>query len=200
MTRATQLAVCGAAVGLICGAAALQGDESEQGLELGAVPASVTEAAGEAVEGFKAESVAVEAVLIYEVEGEAAEREWELEITGEGTVIEQDDEADEEGEQAEDDSDAETDAAGDDADERHPGDRDDAGAEEEDGAEHELAVPVSALPEAVVRAAKKAVEGLQLEEGEVESVLVYELTGHADGRKVEIEVTSEGDVIEIERE
>jgi hypothetical protein len=181
------------------GAVGLYGDDAEQGVELGAVPANVIEAAAKAVEGFKAESAVVEAILIYEVEGDVGEKEWELEITADGTIIEQEEDEDEAAEGRDTDDAAEAQQEDDDTDaDAEEGDDDEA--EDEDGAEHELSLPVSALPAAVIEAAKKAVEGIELEEGGVESVLVYELSGKAVGREVEIEVTAEGDVLEIERD
>lgn len=195
-SRVTRLVVWCVAAGLTVCAAGLYGDDAEQGIDIGGVPANVTEAAAKAVEGFQANSAVVEAVLIYEVEGEVGELEWELEITAEGNVFEQHTDQDEAEEDRDtDDAERNEDDPGADAE-----DGDDHEAEEEDGAEHELSIPLSALPEAVVRAAKQAVEGIELEEGAVESVLVYELSGTAGDREVEIEVTSEGDVLEVERD
>ena len=67
----------------------------------------------------------------------------------------------------------------------------------------EKEVPLSEVPEAVLDAAQKAVEGIELEEAEVEEedgVLVYELEGTAQGAEYEIELTADGKVLEVERE
>ena len=64
----------------------------------------------------------------------------------------------------------------------------------------EQEVPLEAVPEHVLAAARAAVEGVELAEAEVEVVLIYELEGTVDGREVEIEVTSEGQVVEVEYE
>ena len=68
---------------------------------------------------------------------------------------------------------------------------------------HEKKVPLSEVPEKAIAAAQKAVEGIKLEEAEVEvedGVLVYELEGTVDGNEYEIEVTADGNVLEVEQE
>jgi len=66
--------------------------------------------------------------------------------------------------------------------------------------EDEARVSLQSVPEHVIEAALAAVEGVELTEAEVEAVLVYELEGTVDGREVEIEVTEDGEVIEVEEE
>ena len=65
------------------------------------------------------------------------------------------------------------------------------------------AVPLDQVPAAVKQAAVDAVPGFVLERASSETkegLVVYELEGPADGKKVEVEVTAEGKVLEIERE
>jgi hypothetical protein len=180
--------VCGFLLGLaallLAGAAATRGDEEDQGLELMRVPASVKAAAAKAVEGFEPREVEVEAILVYDLEGTADGKSHEIEVSGEGQLLESDDADDE----AEDD-----DANGKDR-------PDETGDEDEDESEHELDIPVSAVPQQVRAAAEKAVPGIKLSEASVESVLAYELTGSAQGKRYEIEVTSEGQILEAEQE
>jgi len=67
----------------------------------------------------------------------------------------------------------------------------------------EKEVPLSQVPEDVIAAAQKAVEGINIEEAEVEEedgVLVYELEGTAQGKEYEIELTADGKVLEVEQE
>jgi hypothetical protein len=66
--------------------------------------------------------------------------------------------------------------------------------------EDELELPVAAVPQHVIDAALAAAPGLVIAEAEVEAVLVYELEGTVGGQVVEVEVTSEGDVIGVESE
>jgi hypothetical protein len=65
-------------------------------------------------------------------------------------------------------------------------------------------IPLEEVPEKALAAAKAAVEGIVLTEAEIEKVkkdlVVYELEGVAAGVKYEIEVTSEGKVIEVEED
>jgi len=66
--------------------------------------------------------------------------------------------------------------------------------------EVEMDTSLDAVPEHVLQAALEAVEGFEISEVEVEAMVIYEFEGVADGREVEIEVTEEGDVIEVEYE
>lgn len=68
------------------------------------------------------------------------------------------------------------------------------------GDEAEQQVAPATVPQAVREAAQKAVTGLRIEEAEVEAELIFELEGVADGKEVEIELTSEGHVIRSEAE
>jgi len=69
--------------------------------------------------------------------------------------------------------------------------------------ETEKEVALSEVPEAVLTAAKGAVEGFVPIEAEIEEEdgkMWYELEGTADGKTYEIEVTKEGKVLEVEQE
>lgn len=71
----------------------------------------------------------------------------------------------------------------------------------DDDDEEEFVVPLGRVPEHVLAAALEAVPGLELEAAEAEredGVLVYDLEGVLDGREIEVEVTEDGDVLEIE--
>lgn len=78
-------------------------------------------------------------------------------------------------------------------------DDDDEGDEEET----EEVVALAEVPEAVKKAAQDAVPGMVLEEAERETgkggVVVYCVHGHAAGEFVEVEVSTSGEVLEIER-
>jgi hypothetical protein len=66
---------------------------------------------------------------------------------------------------------------------------------------HEREIPLSDVPAAARLAAELAVPGIRLTEAEVEMEdgrLVYELEGVVDGLEYEIEVTAEGEVLEVE--
>lgn len=168
---------------------AAHADDDEQSVALENVPQAVKDAAIKAVSGLKLESATVEAVLVFEIEGESGNTEHEIEVTAEGHVISSETEGD--------DDKAETgDAKSDDKDDP---DQPDANDEtEESDAEHEISIPLSAVPQAALQAAEKAVVGLKAEEAAVESVLIYEFVGAAGGKRYEVEVTAEGDVIETE--
>jgi hypothetical protein len=67
--------------------------------------------------------------------------------------------------------------------------------------EDEREIPLSDVPAAARAAAEGAVPGIRLTEAEVEEEqghLVYELEGVLDGKEYEIEVTAEGEVLEVE--
>lgn len=68
------------------------------------------------------------------------------------------------------------------------------------GDEHEQHVRLNQVPEAVKAAARGAIDGVELEEAQVEAVLIYELEGTAEGQEYEIEITADGQVVEIESE
>jgi hypothetical protein len=164
-------------------------DDDEQSVALDNVPQSIKDAATKAVSGLRLESATVEAVLVFEIEGESGNTEHEIEVTAEGQVIS---------------SEAENEDENPDADDANSGNNDDADRQaaadesEEGNAEHEISIPLSAVPAAALKAAEQSVAGLKAEEAEVESVLIYELVGSADGKRYEIEITAEGDVIETE--
>jgi hypothetical protein len=199
---------------LLIGGAALpeEDDDDDEGLRI-AVPEDVLEAAEEAVDDIEIEEASAEAVLIYELTGTAGGKTHEIEVTAEGKVLAVEEEGAEEDDDAKpaarddddrpgaaksaDDSDADGEQAGE---EKEAEEKEAEGQDEQDegDAEHELTVPLTALPPAVLDAARKAVEGIELQEAEVESVLVYELEGEVGEKEYELEVTAEGQVLEVE--
>ena len=67
----------------------------------------------------------------------------------------------------------------------------------------EKEIPLNEVPDVVLKAAQKAVPGIELTEAEVERTLkgfVYEVEGTLDSKKYEIEVSSDGKVLEIEED
>jgi len=65
------------------------------------------------------------------------------------------------------------------------------------------AIALSKVPEPALDAAKAAVPGIVLTGAEVEEEdgqTIYDLTGMAEGKEYEIEVTAEGKVLEIEQD
>ena len=67
----------------------------------------------------------------------------------------------------------------------------------------EKEIPLNEVPDVVLKAAQKAVPGIELTEAEVERTLkgfVYEVEGTLDGKEYEIEVSSDNKVLEIEEE
>lgn len=201
---------------LLVGGAALpeEDDDDDEGLRI-AVPENVLEAAEEAVDDIEIEEASIEAVLIYELTGTAGGKTHEIEVTAEGKVLSVEEEGSAEDDDAkpaardDDDKpgdDTSADSADEDEAEEAEGEEKEAGEKEAEGqdeqdegdAEHELTVPLTALPPAVLDAARKAVEGIELREAEVESVLVYELEGEVGEKEYELEVTAEGQVLEVE--
>jgi len=68
--------------------------------------------------------------------------------------------------------------------------------------EKEKEVPLSDVPQAAIAAAERAVEGITLTEAEMEEEdgqTVYVVEGEADGKEYEIEVTAEGQVLDVEQ-
>lgn len=65
-------------------------DEAEHELEIpvSALPDAVKAAAKKAVKGIKLTEAEVESVLVYELEGEAGDDEYELEVTADGKLLE----------------------------------------------------------------------------------------------------------------
>ena len=69
--------------------------------------------------------------------------------------------------------------------------------------EKEREIPLSEVPEQVIAADKAAVEGITLTEAEIEESsegLVYEIEGFVGDIEYEIEITAEGEVLEVEME
>ena len=67
----------------------------------------------------------------------------------------------------------------------------------------EKEIPLNEVPDVVLKAAQKAVPGIELTEADVEKThkgVVYEIEGTLDGKEYEIEVSSDGKVLEIEEE
>jgi len=78
-------------------------------------------------------------------------------------------------------------------------DDDDDGEEDEDEEE----IPLSEVPQVVKDAAAAAVPGIVLEEASRETEderVIYELEGEANGTEYEIEVTEDGEVLEVEED
>ncbi len=69
--------------------------------------------------------------------------------------------------------------------------------------EDEQEIPLSEVPPAVLAAAQQAVPGIVIEEAELEKEdgqTVYELSGSADGREYEIEISGTGEILEVEED
>ena len=67
----------------------------------------------------------------------------------------------------------------------------------------EKEIPLNEVPDVVLKAAQKAVPGIELTEAEVEKTtkgVVYEIEGTLDSKKYEIELSSDGKVLEIEED
>ena len=67
----------------------------------------------------------------------------------------------------------------------------------------EKEILLNEVPDVVLKAAQKAVPGIELTEAEVEKTtkgVVYEIEGTLDSKKYEIEVSSDGKVLEIEED
>ena len=67
----------------------------------------------------------------------------------------------------------------------------------------EKEIPLNEVPDAVLKAAQKAVPGIELTKAEVEKThkgVVYEIEGTLDGKEYEIELSSDGKILEIEEE
>ncbi len=151
-------------------------EEHEQEVDLRKVPAKAKAAALKALKKAakkkaKLTKAHVEAVLMYEVEGKANGKEYEILVTAEGKVVSKTVEKD---------------------------DKDEKEQDDDDEAEHELDIPLKAMPKKVMDAAKKAVRGIKLSEASVMSVLVYEFEAVTGDRRYEIEVTAKGNVLEVE--
>mgnify|MGYP001820160146 FL=1 len=77
-------------------------------------------------------------------------------------------------------------------------------ATKEEWSEDEKEIALSEVPAPVMTAAEGAVEGFVPEEAEVETEdgqMVYEIEGKAaDGKKYEIEVSADGNVLEVEED
>lgn len=69
------------------------------------------------------------------------------------------------------------------------------------GGDEEEAIPLDQVPEVVMKAAAAAVPGIVFKSAEREiehGVTVYELSGMADGKAYEVEVSEAGKVLEVE--
>ncbi len=69
--------------------------------------------------------------------------------------------------------------------------------------EDEVEIPLSEVPPAVMAAAQQAVPGIVIEDAELEEEdgqTVYELSGTADGREYEIEISGTGEILEVEED
>ncbi len=68
--------------------------------------------------------------------------------------------------------------------------------------ENEMEIPLDAVPANVMAAARSALPGIELSEAEYEEeegLMVYELEGMLGDTRYEIEITPEGEVLEIEQ-
>jgi len=68
--------------------------------------------------------------------------------------------------------------------------------------ENEMEIELDAVPANVIAAANRALPGIQLSEAEYEEeegLMVYELEGMLGATRYEIEITPEGEVLEIEQ-
>lgn len=164
------LAAAGAVLVLGCGLGAqpkAAAEEKEGQVLLSSVPEVVKAAAARAVPGIVLEEAECEtegAQVVYELEGEAGGKEYEIEIADDGTVLK---------------------------------------VEVEDEDEDGEKVPLAQVPQVVKDAAAKAVPGIVLEEAgrETEGVqVIYELEGEAGGQEYELEITADGEVLEVEVE
>lgn len=69
-------------------------------------------------------------------------------------------------------------------------------------AENEMEIDLDAVPANVIAAATSALPGIELSEAEYEEeegLMVYELEGMLGDTRYEIEITPEGEVLEIEQ-
>ncbi len=69
--------------------------------------------------------------------------------------------------------------------------------------EVERDIPLSEVPEEVIAAAKAEILGITLTEAEIEETrrgLIYEIEGFVDDTEYEIEITPDGEIIEVEVE
>jgi hypothetical protein len=175
-------------VGMFC--PQLPGDEAEQEVAREQIPENVRLAAEKAVAGITIEEGEVEAVLIFELEGTADGKEIEIEVTAEGQIIKSEGDADKE----------DADDAADDDDSRKAVETDDSeNGDAQEDEETELEIPATAIPATVLAAAQAAVTGFEPSEAEVEPELIYEVEGTANGVEYEIEVTSDGKLLEVEK-
>jgi uncharacterized membrane protein YkoI len=84
---------------------------------------------------------------------------------------------------------------------RQDDDDGEADDDDDDDDDEEEEIPLSNVPEAVMKAASAAVQGIVFEEAEREledGQTVYCLEGEADGVEYEVEVTADGEVLEVE--
>jgi uncharacterized membrane protein YkoI len=168
------------------------GMEGEEEVPLAEVPAAVKSAALAALPGLvldSAEAEVEDGVLIYALSGTDDEGALEVDVTADGQVLKVERGEDDEDQPGDDDDDDDGD--------------DDDGDDGEDGDDDEQSIPLDQVPALVLQAALKAVPGLIVEEAELEvedEVTVYGLAGTAGGKEVEVEVSAEGQVLEVEWE
>jgi len=147
--------------------------EEEEEVPLSSVPEVVKAAAATAVPGIvldEAERETEDGLVVYDLEGEAGGKEYELEITADGTVLDVEVEEDDEDEEDDDDEDKVPLA-------QVPQVVKDAAAK--------------AVPGIVLEEAERETEGGQV---------VFNLEGEAGGKDYELEITAEGKVLEVEVE
>jgi uncharacterized membrane protein YkoI len=69
--------------------------------------------------------------------------------------------------------------------------------------ENDTDVALADVPDAAIAAARQAVPGIDIAEAEIEEEggqKIYELSGEADGREYEIEVSGTGEILEVEED
>ena len=77
------------------------------------------------------------------------------------------------------------------------------GACESFDGEDETEIPLAEVPGPVMAAARQAVPGIEITEAEIEDEdgqKVYELSGEADGKRYEIEISGTGEILEVEED
>jgi uncharacterized membrane protein YkoI len=169
------------------GPARALGMDGDEEVPLDQVPGVVKSAALAALPGLvldSAEAEVEDGTLIYSLSGSDDQGELEVDVTGDGTVLK-------------------VERGGDDGDDPHGDDDGDDDDGDDDGDDDEQSIALDQVPALVLQAALKAVPGLIVEEAELEvedGVTVYGLEGTAAGKEVEVEVSAEGQVLEVEWE
>jgi len=196
-------AVCVLGVGLWAGVR-----EREQEVTIDQVPAAVREALLKEADGARIQEIEREnegGRTVYGAEWTVHGEEIEIELDEKGNVLGReagDDEEDDDDDAAGDDED---DAVGDDDDDAVGDDEDDAVGDDEEENEMEEEISFDQLPDAVKAAISSAANGAKIEEIEKEKkdgVILFEAEWVEDGQEIEIQVSSDGQLLgrEIEED